>query len=72
MMGNSLHFQELQKCFDERNIPMLKETIAKMPPEEAAHHMKRCVDSGLWVPDANKKDDEEDDEEEANDSAETT
>ena len=38
---------------------MLKEVIAKMPEDEARYHMKRCVDSGLWVPDANKKDDEE-------------
>jgi cell division cycle protein 37 len=30
----------------------LKEAIAKMPEEEAKYHMKRCVDSGLWVPDA--------------------
>ncbi|XP_065224585.1 hsp90 co-chaperone Cdc37 [Planococcus citri] len=44
--------EELRKCFDEREIDMLKETIAKMPPDEAAYHMKRCVDSGLWVPDA--------------------
>lgn len=25
-----------------------------MPREEAEYHMKRCVDSGLWVPEANK------------------
>ena len=23
-----------------------------MPKEESAYHMKRCIDSGLWVPDA--------------------
>lgn len=23
-----------------------------MPVEEAKYHMKRCVDSGLWVPNA--------------------
>ncbi|KAK7605395.1 hypothetical protein V9T40_007253 [Parthenolecanium corni] len=55
---------ELQKCFDERDIPLLKETIAKMKPEEATYHMKRCVDSGLWVPDANKKEGDEEDESE--------
>ncbi|XP_077293628.1 cell division cycle protein 37 [Arctopsyche grandis] len=49
--------EELQKCFNERNIPLLQETIAKMPKEEAAYHMKRCVDAGLWVPEA--KQDEE-------------
>lgn len=26
-----------------------------MPEEEAKYHMKRCVDSGLWVPDAKSK-----------------
>lgn len=25
-----------------------------MPEEEARYHMKRCVDSGLWVPEGNK------------------
>lgn len=25
-----------------------------MNQEDATYHMKRCVDSGLWVPDANK------------------
>ena len=23
-----------------------------MPKEEAQYHMQRCIDSGLWVPDA--------------------
>ncbi|XKL61744.1 hypothetical protein PGB90_001577 [Kerria lacca] len=45
---------ELQKCFDLRDIPLLQETIAKMAPEEATYYMKRCVDSGLWVPDEKK------------------
>lgn len=31
---------------------MLKEIIAKMPEDQARYHMKRCVDSGLWVADA--------------------
>lgn len=25
-----------------------------MPEDEAKYHLKRCVDSGLWVPDASK------------------
>lgn len=29
-----------------------------MPEEEATYHMKRCVDSGLWVPDAKNKEKE--------------
>lgn len=34
---------------------MLQTTLANMPENEAKYHMKRCVDSGLWVPDAGKK-----------------
>ncbi|KAK9888743.1 hypothetical protein WA026_000970 [Henosepilachna vigintioctopunctata] len=49
---------DLKKCFESQDIQLLQETIAKMDEEEAKYHMKRCVDSGLWVPDANKKDDE--------------
>ena len=33
-----------------QDIPMLQKVIDEMPQEEAAYHMKRCVDSGLWVP----------------------
>ena len=32
---------------------MLQETITKMPEEDARYHMKRCIDSGLWVPQKN-------------------
>lgn len=44
--------EELKKCFDSRDIPLLQEVIGTMPEEEARYHMKRCIDSGLWVPDA--------------------
>lgn len=53
---------ELQKCFESQNIPLLQETISKMPESEAVYHMKRCVDSGLWVPEANKSKDDDDEE----------
>lgn len=43
---------ELRACFEERDIPKLQEVISSMSKEEAAYHMKRCVDSGLWVADA--------------------
>lgn len=52
--------EELRKCFDSRNVELLQETIAKMDEEEARYHMKRCVDSGLWVPDAKKNQEETD------------
>ncbi|XP_055606909.1 hsp90 co-chaperone Cdc37 [Uranotaenia lowii] len=47
--------KEMQDCFESRNIAMLQEVIAKMPEEEARYHLKRCVDSGMWVPDGGKK-----------------
>ncbi|XP_067000608.1 hsp90 co-chaperone Cdc37 [Anabrus simplex] len=53
---------ELKKCFESQDIPLLQETIAKMPEEEARYHMKRCVDSGLWVPDAKKQEKSEEPE----------
>lgn len=37
---------------------MLQETIKQMSEEDAKYHLKRCVDSGLWVPDASKADKE--------------
>ncbi|XP_022063017.1 hsp90 co-chaperone Cdc37 [Acanthochromis polyacanthus] len=54
---------EMQKCFDEKDIQMLQDVISKMDPTEAKAHMKRCIDSGLWVP--NSKGDGEEKEEEA-------
>ena len=40
----------MQECFEKKDIPLLQELIVKMPKEDAEYHMKRCVDSGLWVP----------------------
>uniref|UniRef100_A0A668SSN0 Hsp90 co-chaperone Cdc37 n=2 Tax=Oreochromis aureus TaxID=47969 RepID=A0A668SSN0_OREAU len=54
---------EMQKCFDEKDIQMLQEVISKMDPTEAKAHMKRCIDSGLWVPNAKGDDGEEKGEE---------
>ncbi|XP_070712386.1 hsp90 co-chaperone Cdc37-like, partial [Pempheris klunzingeri] len=42
--------EELQKCFEERNIDLLKETLEKMNVEDAHRYMNMCVDSGLWLP----------------------
>lgn len=48
------HLQALQKCFESRNIELLQETISKMEETEAKYHLKRCVDSGLWIADASQ------------------
>lgn len=47
---------ELKKCFDAQDVPLLQATIAKMPEQDAIYFMNRCVASGLWVP--GKNDDE--------------
>jgi len=40
----------MKQCFESQDIGMLQQVIKDMPEEEARYHMKRCVDSGLWVP----------------------
>lgn len=42
----------MKECFDSKDITKLQEVILKMSKEDAEYHMKRCVDSGLWVPNA--------------------
>ncbi|CAK6445523.1 unnamed protein product [Pipistrellus nathusii] len=42
--------EELQKCFDVKDVQMLQDAISKMDPNDAKYHMQRCIDSGLWVP----------------------
>lgn len=42
---------ELQQCFESQNVELLQQTILKLDPDQVRYHMKRCVDSGLWVPD---------------------
>ncbi|XDB52544.1 hypothetical protein AB1E18_006083 [Capra hircus] len=42
--------EELQKCFDAKDVQMLQDAISKMDPTDAKYHMQRCIDSGLWVP----------------------
>ncbi|GFN77833.1 hsp90 co-chaperone cdc37-like [Plakobranchus ocellatus] len=42
--------EKLQKCFESQDIALLQQTVSEMPQEEAAYHIQRCIDSGLWVP----------------------
>lgn len=44
----------LQDCFESKNIEMLQQVMTSMPEDEARYHLKRCIDSGLWIPDAKK------------------
>nr|XP_046228046.1 hsp90 co-chaperone Cdc37-like isoform X1 [Scatophagus argus]XP_046228056.1 hsp90 co-chaperone Cdc37-like isoform X1 [Scatophagus argus] len=54
--------KEIQKSFDEKNVQMLQEAISRLDPEEGKYHLRRCIDSGLWVPESGGGDDEEDEE----------
>uniref|UniRef100_A0A7S2A196 Hsp90 chaperone protein kinase-targeting subunit n=1 Tax=Trieres chinensis TaxID=1514140 RepID=A0A7S2A196_TRICV len=38
----------MQEAFESRDTEKLKEALMAMEPGQAEHHMKRCVDSGLW------------------------
>lgn len=40
----------MKACFESQDIGLLQQVIKELPEEEARYHMKRCVDSGLWVP----------------------
>lgn len=37
------------EAFESRDVEQLKAVLQTMEPDEAEHHMKRCVASGLWV-----------------------
>ena len=41
--------EDMVKAFESRDVEQLKAALMKMDPEEAERHMKRCIDSGLWV-----------------------
>jgi len=58
--------ESLQKCFESRDVALLQETIGQLDEKDARYHMKRCVDSGLWVPDAKYLQTAENDESEPN------
>ncbi|KAL5104190.1 Hsp90 co-chaperone Cdc37 [Taenia crassiceps] len=44
--------EPLRKCFETRDVEMLKKTLTEMDPKEAEECMKRCIASGLWVENA--------------------
>ena len=50
--------EELKECFEKQDIKKLQEVLTSMDEKDARHHLKRCIDSGLWVPDAKNKESE--------------
>ena len=47
--------EELKECFEKQDIKKLQDVLTAMDEKDARHHLKRCIDSGLWVPDAKSK-----------------
>ena len=41
--------QEMVEAFESRDVDQLRQVLEKLDPKDAEYHMKRCVDSGLWV-----------------------
>lgn len=41
--------ESMVKAFESRNVDDLRQALMELEPEQAEYHMKRCVDSGLWV-----------------------
>jgi cell division cycle protein 37 len=52
----------MQECFESRDIAQLQTVLSKLPRDEAALHLDRCIKSGLWVPNAKDAEEEEDEE----------
>jgi len=51
-------------------VAKLQEVLAKLPREEAAQHLDRCIKSGLWVPNAKDAEGDDNDQEETKDDEE--
>ena len=52
-------YKNLQECFEKKDVELLKTVLCSMDPQQAEYHMKRCVDSGLWVDNAREQQEED-------------
>eukprot|EP00118_Oscarella_pearsei_P017641 m.176762 g.176762 ORF g.176762 m.176762 type:complete len:368 (+) comp39146_c1_seq1:1942-3045(+) len=59
--------QEMKDCFEKKDTGLLQDVLKKLDPTLAKYHMKRCIDSGMWVPDGNTSAAVEEDEKEGKD-----
>lgn len=48
-----ISLQDMKECFEKKDVEMLKKVLCAMDPKDVEYHMKRCVDSGLWVDNVN-------------------
>jgi len=49
---------ELQNCFESKDTSMLQTVLLSLPQEEAQYHLKRCIDSGMWLENAKESEGE--------------
>lgn len=49
----------MQEAFRTQNIPKMYEAARTMDMEVFQYHLQRCIDSGLWIPDAKEKEQKE-------------
>lgn len=61
----------MREAFDSRDVSKLQEVALTMDKEIFSHHLKRCIDSGLWLPDGGNKQEGEEEEEEREGEKET-
>ena len=47
--------KEMVEAFESREVQALHDALMKLDPKDAEYHMKRCIDSGLWVANANEE-----------------
>jgi hypothetical protein len=40
----------MKEAFSEKNTEKLQAALDALPREEAARHLHRCIESGLWKP----------------------
>lgn len=64
----------MQECFENQDIGGLQKVAETMDKADFAKHLKRCIDSGLWLPEGNKdaKDDDEEFQDALDDEKPTT
>ncbi|PIO54776.1 Cdc37 protein, partial [Teladorsagia circumcincta] len=49
---------EMRAAFDSQDVSKLQEVALTMDREVFAYHFQRCIESGLWVPNANAEEGE--------------
>lgn len=45
--------EDMKAAFDSQEVARLQEVAQRMDREVFAYHLQRCIDSGLWIPNAN-------------------